>query len=210
MGMWHDVDLRLAERAGVEFTPEDNAFLTSFNIYECGDYLHNKYGLGTSGADVVDMINSDMLAYYTHDAKVRPGVMEFVRGLYELDVPMSVASSTVPHLLHQGLETVGLLPYFRAVVSVDDVGSSKREPAVYDRAREPLGTTREQTWGFEDALYAVRTLNEAGYKTCGVFDDDIAGSTELLKQEADLFIMEFTDITPTEFLQYARGFQENG
>lgn len=206
MGVWHDMDLRLAERAGVEFTPEDGEFLTACNIYECGDYLHDKYGMGTSGADVVDIINTYMMDFYKNEAAPRPGALEFVRGLYEMGIPMSVASSTVPELLHQGLETAGFLPYFRAVVSVDDVGSSKREPAVYDMARVPLGTSRAQTWGFEDALYAVHTLNASGYKTCGVYDDDISGKAEDLERESDLFIADFTAITPTGFLQYAREF----
>lgn len=204
MGVWHDMDLRLAEIVGVEFTPEDGEFLTSCNIYECGEYLHGKYGLGTSGADVVDIINGHMMEFYKHSAAPRPGAMEFVRGLYELGVPLSVASSTVPALLHQGLETAGFLPYFRAVVSVDDVASSKREPAVYDRARAPLGTTRACTWGFEDALYAVRTLNASGYRTCGVYDDDISGKACDLERESDLFITSFTEISPKEFLQFAQ------
>lgn len=204
MRVWHDVDLRLAERADTEFTIEDRKILTACNIYECGDYIHGKYGLGGCGADVVEMINSDMMEFYKRDATLRPGVEEFVSGLFELGVPMSVASSTVAPLLRQGMKTTGLDQYFRAIVSVDDVGSSKREPAVYDLARRPLGTTREQTWGFEDALYAVRTLNDSGYKTCGVFDSDVAGSETELKNEADLFITEFTDITPKDFLQYVR------
>lgn len=204
MGVWHDMDVRLAERVGVEFTPEDSAFLTRSNIYECGNYLFEKYGLGASGADVVDIINTYMMEFYKNEATPRPGAMEFVRGLYELGIPMSVASSTVPELLHQGLETSGFLPYFRAVVSVDDVGSSKREPAVYDMARKPLGTTREQTWGFEDAIYAVRTLNASEYKTCGIYGDDISGKADELQRESDLFITDFTNITPTDFLQYAR------
>ena len=206
MWVWHDMDVRLAERVGVEFTAEDSDFLTRSNIYECGDYLYKKYGLGTSGADVVDIINTYMMEFYKNDAVARPGAIEFVRGLYELGIPMSVASSTVPELLHQGLETAGFSGYFRAIVSVDDVGSSKREPAVYDLARKPLGTTREQTWGFEDAIYAVRTLNASGYKTCGIYGDNISGKACDLKRESDLFITEFTDITPTDFLQYAREF----
>lgn len=206
MSVWHDMDQRLAERAGVDFAPEDAEYMTSRNIYECGDYLHDKYGMGTSGADVVDIINTYMMEFYKHKAVPRPGAMEFVRGLYELGVPMSVASSTVPELLRQGLETAGLLPYFRAVVSVDDVGSSKREPAVYDMARAPLGTTREQTWGFEDAFYAVHTLRSSGYRVCGIYGDDISGSAEDLERESDLFITDFTDITPTVFLQFAKEF----
>ena len=56
-----------------------------------------------------------------------------------------------------GARATGIADYFSAIVSVEEVGASKREPAVYDRAREAMGTERALTWGFEDALYAMDT-----------------------------------------------------
>ena len=51
------------------------------------------------------------------------------------------------------------------------MGASKREPAVYDRAREAMGTEKALTWGFEDALYAMDTLVKAGYPVFGLYDE---------------------------------------
>lgn len=202
MAAWRELEASLARRAGAELTRADTDALTTMTIPECGAYLHGKFGLGASGADVEDMIDEFMLDFYANRAVARPGVMPFVEGLAAAGVPMAVASSTPKALLEAGLTHAGIASYLRAIVSVDDVGKSKREPAVYDRAREALGTARAQTWGFEDALYAVRTLKAAGYRTFGVYDCDTSGTWADLQAEADRAARSFEDVSVAEFLEW--------
>ncbi len=203
MGAWRELEADLARRVGAELDKEDTDALTTMSIPECGAYLHGKFGLGASPEEVVDMIDGFMMDFYANRSVARPGALSFVRGLAEAGVPMAVASSTPSALLRAGIEHAGFAPYMRAVVSVDDVGKSKREPAVYDRAREALGTTRAQTWGFEDAVYALRTLNAAGYRTFGVYDCDLSGTFEELACEADMAARSFEDASAAEFLKVA-------
>ena len=73
----------------------------------------------------------------------------------------------------------------------------------FDRAREALGTTRAQTWGFEDATYALRTLNAAGYHTFGVYDCDLSGTFEELAGEADMVARSFEAVSAADFLKAA-------
>lgn len=204
---WRELEDELARRAGATLSKQDTDALTTLTIPECGAYMHRKFGLGASGRDVEAMIDEFMADYYAHRSVARPGALEFVRDLDDLGVPLAVASSTPRALLESGLTHVGIAPYLRAIVSVDDAGASKREPAVYDLARESLGTSRAQTWGFEDALYALRTLNCAGYRTCGVYDCDLSGTRADLRAEADLFIDGFEGFTAAEFLERAKGLQ---
>ncbi|WP_172135238.1 HAD family phosphatase [Adlercreutzia sp. ZJ473] len=195
MAAWRELESSLAERAGAELAKEDTDVLTTMTIPECGAYLHGKFGLGESGADVERMIDEIMRDYYENRAMAKPGALELVRALDARGVPLAVASSSPKPLLDAGLRSAGFTPYLRAVVSVDDVGASKREPAVYDRAREALGTTREQTWGVEDAIYAIRTLNAAGYRTLGVHDCDLSATRDDLRREADLFAESLVEVT---------------
>lgn len=204
MSAWRELEEGLARRAGAVLTKQDTDALTTMTIPECAAYLHGRFGLGVSSADVEGMIDEFMADYYANRAVAKPGVLEFVRALDACGVPMAVASSTPSALLQAGVASAGLAPYMRAIVSVDDVGKSKREPVVYDRARESLGTTRAQTWGFEDALYAIRTLRTAGYRTFGIYDCDLSGTCEQLAAEADCFARSFTEVTAKGFLLMAQ------
>ena len=88
-------------------------------------------------------------------------------------------------------------------MSVDDVGKPKREPAVYDRARELMGTPLCSTWGFEDSSYAVRTLRAAGYRTMGVYDSDLAGTYEDLAALCDHVVRGFGELDAGEFITWS-------
>lgn len=201
MAAWRALEEDLAARAGREFTREDADALTVRTIPECGEYIHEKFGLGESPQDVERAIDEFMFDFYSTRAELRPGVMAFIEGLAAQGVHMTVASSTPKPLLEAGLAHVGVTPYLEAIVSVDCVGKGKREPAVYDHARFIMGTELQFTWGFEDALYAVQTLKRASYPTVGVYDNDLAGTYEDLRAHADLAIRCFTELSAEEFLK---------
>lgn len=203
MGFWHALDDRLAARVGVGFTKADRDFMTAATLPESARYMHERYGIGGSTEDVVRIIRDEMLAFYADEVEPKPGAVALVKGLAERGVPMAVASSTSPELLRVGLERAGFARYMRAIVSVEDVGSSKREPLVYDTARASFGLPRERTWGVEDALYAVRTLAGAGYHTLAVYDSEIAGPLAALSDAVDCLILSFEDFTAADFVNMA-------
>ena len=203
MEVWHGIDAMLAERSQVEFTREDQDYLTGATLEECAEYSHKKLGIGESPQHVWDMIHEEMRDYYENRATLKPGVMEFVKGLHEAGIPMSVASSTSADLLEAGMRSTGLDKYMRAVFSTDHVNKPKREPDIYHAARDAMGTDIGSTWGVEDAVYALRTLNDAGYRTLGIYDSDIAGTVDELNAEADRVITSFEELPAEEFLAEA-------
>ena len=203
MEAWRALEEDLAARAGRPFTREDADALTVRTIPECGVYVHERFGLGERPADVERLINEFMMEFYATRSQLRPGALAFIEGLAGRDVRMTVASSTPQALLEAGLAHVGVTPYLDGIVSVDVVGKSKREPAVYDHARAIMGTTLEHTWGFEDALYAVETLARAGYRTVGIYDNDLSATYEQLAAAATLAIRCFADLPVSRFLELA-------
>ena len=165
MGVWHGLQNELAERAGGTLTAEDVAALAPMSIPECGAFFHERFGLGESDREVVGMIDEYMLDFYRHRAEPRPGALEFVQGLAQAGAHLTVASSSPKPYLMAGIERCGFAPYLERVLSVEDVHSTKREPDVWDRAREIMGTSKQLTWGVEDSAYAIGTLAGAGYRT---------------------------------------------
>lgn len=200
MGAWHDVDRTLAAEAGIRLTAADTDVITTMSLPEASAYLHEQCGLGESNEAVLGSIFDHMRAFYAHEVEARPGALAFVRALYERGIPMAVASSTPSDMLTCCIERCGFAPYMKAVVSVDDLHTSKREPAIYDYARSFLGTDRAHTWGFEDAAYALDTLRTAGYRTGAIYDNDISGTREALLARADFLIASWEDLDPDELL----------
>ena len=116
---------------------------------------------------------------------------------------MTVASSSPQRYLQGGLRHAGIIDYFKGVFSTDDVDAPKREPVIYQHAAHHMGTDIAFTWGFEDSIYAVRTLMNAGIKCAGCYDRDDSGTMEQLSSEATLVIPTFAGYTAREFLAAA-------
>lgn len=203
MGAWHEVDRQLCAEAGIALTPQDAGAITTMSLEEASAYMHEQCGLGESTEAVMAMIFDRMRAFYATEVEARPGALAFVCALHEREVPLAVASSTSPDMLRACLDRCGFTPYLQAIVSVDDLNTSKREPTVYDHARSFLGTDRAHTWGFEDAAYALDTLRGAGYRTAAIYDNDISGTRGALRERADIYFEDFTQLDADEFLARA-------
>ncbi len=205
MTVWRQLEDELARLAGVTLTKQDTDLLTTLTIPECAAFFHDNFDLGTSGANVEAMMADFMLDFYRERASARPGALEFVQGLAERGVRMSVASSSPQPYLQAGLARCGFTPYLDAIVSVDDVKKSKREPAVFDRARDFMGTPVGSTWGVEDSVYAVNTLSGAGYRTLGIYDCDLSGTYAQLTAACDRVIRSFEEIDADALVAWTCG-----
>lgn len=167
---WRDLESVLLKESDVSVTLEDRAQFTTFTLDETAQWFHENGGLGRSAADVRQIMDDYMVAYLSRSTRVLPGVRSFLDSCAQHGIKMSVASSSPQLYLRTALEATGLMPYFTQVLSVEDIGGSKREPRIFDIAREFMGTDKEATWGFDDSLYALRVLRNAGYPTVGIYD----------------------------------------
>lgn len=195
LGVWRGLEDVLSREAHVSMTPELRAHFVRLTVGEIASYIHEQFEYGTCAQDVQDIIDEYMLDFYRTKVTLLPGVGDFLEECARASVRMSVVSSSTPAYLQAGLSHTGILSYFDAVVSVDDVGASKREPLVFDHARSLLGTPVEHTWGFEDSLYALETLRQAGYPTVGLFDASEGITFDQLKERATVAVHSFTELS---------------
>lgn len=206
MGVWYSLEDELAARAGHILTPVEKDALRSYTLPETARFFHETLGLGASCEEVVGIVEELAVGFYATQAHPRPGVLAFLKRLRAAGVRCAIASSSPHSMLDPGAAATGLTPYLDAIVSTDDVGVSKREPAAYDRARELLGTPKEATWVFEDAAYAVRTAKAAGYHVVATWDCDESGTFEELAALADVAVRDWHELDPAAFARgvYAR------
>ncbi len=170
LGAWRSLEEEVARQAGVVVTPEEHKLFTTFTIPEVARYFHEQYGFGQSTEAVKAIMDEYMMAYY-EAAHLLPGAEALLESCARNEVKMTMASSSKAEFLRAGAKATGIAGYFCAIISVDEVGASKREPAIYNRARDVMGTEKPLTWGFEDSLYAMDTLVGAGYPVLGLYDE---------------------------------------
>lgn len=194
MYIWDNIGIEYLENRGI--VPNDDAKddLKPMTLTDAAEYFKSVYKI----TDTVDEIIADVLKmtehYYTDIFTLKPGVKEFLNLLSGKNIKMCVATSTDKVLARAALERNGVFDMFSGLLTCDEIGHGKDEPYIYNKALEIINTPKENTLVFEDAYYAIKTANGAGFKTVGIYDAFSDGEKELIKENTYLYINDWREL----------------
>lgn len=192
--VWEKVGGWYIERQGITPGEDCNTFLETKSMHAGVEYLRKAYHLPLTSEQIFAGIVEILYEYYAGKFPAKDGALEFLCKLKERGLPVTVATSTDRRLVQAAFDRLGFSAYVDSFFTCGEAGAGKEEsPAVYDMARECMGTKKGSTWVFEDSLHGVRTANRAGYKTVGMYDKASEKDQELLKKEATLYFTDLRD-----------------
>ena len=198
MGMWRTLGSVLAENHGVVPPPDLNRRVAALGLWEGTAYCKEACGLPGTVEELVQEIWGRIEAFYRNDVRPKPGLIRFLDILKMRGVWMYVATATDRPLAEAALKTAGIEGYFRGMITSREAGQPKREgPEIYERALRRLRSTKKDTVVFEDALHALRTAHEAGFRTAAVYDESEPDQEEM-RRLADYYITSFEEMTLAE------------
>ena len=190
---WDKAEADLFAQAG-PLTQEQADEIHAAPIERAAELFHNRYGVGESAQAVLTHLDGHLLPYYRDEARAMPGACEFVRAVAARGVPCVVVSSSPRRYLDAGLRRVGIRECFLDLVTTDEVGASKQEPQIYERALQVLGSPKGATWAVDDAPYAVAYMSAFGLRTVGVGAGDSKERADKLRAVSDVFVQSLSDI----------------
>ena len=101
---------------------------------------------------------------------MKPGVVELLDVLDELQMPRAIATSTAHHRVQSHLAAHNLVGRFHAIVGHGDYAASKPAPDPFLKAAERLGVEPRLCLALEDSHNGVRSAAAAGMMTIMVPD----------------------------------------
>lgn len=149
-------------------TEDEETEIHSAPIAETARLFHEQYGALDSNEAVLRHLDDRLLPFYREKCMPLPGAVAFLRAVREKGIPCVVLSSSPLNYLEAGLEHVGILSCFKEIISTEDRNISKSDPALFEYALRVLGTKPEDTWGVDDAPYAIEVMRECGIHTIAV------------------------------------------
>ncbi|MBE5937917.1 MAG: HAD family phosphatase [Lachnospiraceae bacterium] len=190
MHVWKNVGLDYLASVNVE--PKENMedTLRSMSLYEVAHYYKEECNVPHTVPEIIDIINSMIEKFYREADSIKPGVKELLKFFYDNGIKMCVSTATDRYLIEAALEKNGIAQYFEKIFTCNEVGKGKSDPLIYDLAMEFMGTDKESTLIFEDALYAITTAKNAGYRVVAVADRQ-AGNPEDIKNIADYYLEDY-------------------
>jgi beta-phosphoglucomutase len=100
-------------------------------------------------------------AYLPH-LQLIAGLNEFLKKAFQKNIPMAIGSAAIPFNIDFILDRLNIRKYFSAVVSANDVTTSKPDPETFLKAARLINREPSDCLVFEDAPKGVEAAHRAG------------------------------------------------
>lgn len=193
MHVWKGIKYNFFESIGIKLTKDDEEAFKGLFLRELFYLAIERFNLKYTYEELLSMLFEYIKGRYLNETEPKNDIIEFLDKLKSKGVKMGIATATGETALVAVLEKYGMLHYFSPIYSTYTVGASKTEPKVYDVVLNELGTEKETTWVFEDALYAAKTAKANGYNVVGIYDKSEPLQDEL-KEIVDIYIHDYSEL----------------
>ena len=151
-------------------------------------------GVNESKEDILKMIGEYVYVEYLHNIETKKYVSETLEKLKGKGAQLSILTACPHVLLDPCLERLGIKKFFTNIWSSDDFKTSKTDVELYRIIADKLGKPAGEVIFFDDNLNALKTAKTAGFSVCGVFDEASGDCVEEIKNIADYYIYDFSEI----------------
>ena len=193
MHIWKGVKFQFFDRIGLVLSEEQREEFKNLFLLDAIELAKTRFDLKMTDKELFNEFFTLIKEKYLADTKPKNDIIEFLEKLKSNGVKMGIATATGEPALIAVLEKFNMLHYFEEIYSTYTVGASKTEPKVYDVVLNELGTEKQTTWIFEDALYAAKTAKKAGYNVVGIYDKSEPCQEEL-KNLVDIYIHNYSEL----------------
>jgi len=136
-------------------------------------------------------------AITTRGIPLKDGVLEFLRYIRSLQLPMAVATSTQTDIAKTKLRDTGILDYFQIVVGGEQVRHSKPHPDIYLKAAAELAVNARNCLALEDSENGVKSASAAGLTVIQI--PDLVQPSTALKQNGHIILDSLLDVVYFDF-----------
>ena len=193
MFIWDTIGEAYLRSIGYQPKENLNETFKNMSLHQAARYYQTEYGVTLSIDEIMDGVNAMLERYYRFEVPLKPGVAELLERLRQDGVRLCIATATDRHLVEAALDRCGVLSCFGEIFTCNEVGHGKDEPDIFEAALRFLGTRKEETLVFDDALYAVRTAKEAGFPVVAVYDSHEKAQDQI-RMLADVYLEELTQL----------------
>lgn len=193
MQIWTCIGERYLATKGLLPKEDINYIFLNNKLSYSINYVKKQYELEESEEQILAEARELLRKFYMEEMTIKNHVFEFLTAMKADGVKMCVATATDAPLAELALKKAGIFDFFEAVYSCHTVGKSKEVPDIYEISLEHLGTSKSETFVFEDALYAATTAKKAAFPVIGIYDST-EKKQEQLKELVDSYYENYQQL----------------
>ena len=201
MPVWENAGARYLATLGIKARSDLKERLDALSLPEGALYMQTEYKLSVTIEEILEGVNQVVKDFYFKEAVLKPGVCDLIQKLKKNQVRLIIATATDAEMAKAALVRNGVWKDFDGMITCEEAGAGKTSPKVFELAREHLQTKKEETWVFEDSLYAVKTASKAGFPVCSIYDAYSRDNTEEIRTFSDIYVKDFYEIESCQVFQ---------
>ncbi|NMA66544.1 MAG: HAD family phosphatase [Clostridiaceae bacterium] len=188
MSIWDRAAEMFLNNLGIEAEDGLGETMFSMSMIDGASFLKQRYSLDMDKDAIIGGINHTIEDFYHEQVQLKEGVEGFLKEMKQRGIKIVAATSSDRHIVVGALKRLNLMGYFEKIFTCTEIGAGKEKPDIYLAAAQYMGTRPRNTWVFEDALYAIQTAKNAGFRTVGVFDASSIIDLEKIRQVSDIYL----------------------
>lgn len=194
MEIWEDAGARYLKSINIEPEEDLSEILFPMTIEEAAIYMKKQYALPVEVSEVIQGVLDTVRNFYYTEAPLKEGAEALLKSFEENKIPIAAATSSDKEHIKAAFGRLGVEKYFKEIITCQEIGAGKDKPVIYQEALKCLETKPEETYVFEDVLYAVKTAKNAGFRTVGVYDRFSADKEKEMRDCADFYVTGLTEL----------------
>lgn len=194
MWLWKSIDIDYLKRFGHELPDDLQKSIEGMSFTETAYYFKNRFNLLDDVETIKNDWNQMAWEYYKHKVTLKVEAEAFLKYLDNNDYKVGIGTSNSKEMVGLILDKFQLGDYIHAVRTSCEVEKGKPSPDVYLKVAEDLGVKPEACLVFEDVPNGILAANNAGMKSCAIYDDFSKELTSEKMKLADYYINSFEDV----------------
>ena len=152
--------------------------------------MAERYHLPDDGPTLLKKKNELYLKFALENTVVFSPMRQLLELLAQISMPLAVASGTSRSILDALLKKTNLAPFFKVVLSSEEVANPKPAPDVFLAAAKRLKVAPRSCLVLEDSPYGIIAAKKAQMRVVGIPDVEVSGKVAPVFQEADLLFAQ--------------------
>jgi len=177
------------EKYGIDMNPEELYMMEGQGVKAVANEITRKYNIPM---EYTSEIIKNKQEHYEQIKKIRfyPNLLDVLNWTKEKQLKMAVVTGGNRARVLEALESYGLIEYFQAIVTSDDVTETKPSPQPYLVAASQIDENSTDCVVIENAPLGIRSGKSAGMKVIGITTTLSAHHL----READVVINDFKEL----------------
>ncbi len=194
MHIWRDITVGFIADCGFSVTDEELLPYACMTLEESMPLIKEKYSLTASADELKAEFRRRIRDAYFYDVGAKPHVKEYMEFLKSRGTKIAIATSGYRELCEAAFSRLGISGMIDAYALSSEVGVNKSNPDVYLLAAKRIGIPPEKCMVFEDIPTGIQGAKKAGMQTTAVYDFSNTDDTQILKNTADRYILDWSEL----------------